>query len=73
MSFGHSKKRMKRNKKYKIICEKVFNNHKWRCNCACKNEVINIIEGQVVWTRVLFDCGDMIKINVHCLEECETD
>ena len=64
----HKKKTMKRNKKYVIIAEKLVEAHKWRCVCSCNNIVLNIISGDLIWTRVEFECGERIKINCQCLD-----
>jgi hypothetical protein len=69
MENTNSKKDMIKNEKYAIICDKIFENHKWRNNCVCEPYVLNLIGGKLVWTRVEFDCGERIKINCNCLDK----
>jgi len=64
----HVKKNMKKNKRYIITCQKLFDAHKLRNICDCSNVVVNLKDGLLVWTHVEFECGERIKINCHCLE-----
>ena len=43
--------------------------HNWRCNCQCSGKVTNLLGGERIWTRVRFECGEVIKINSCCLDE----
>jgi hypothetical protein len=65
----HKKKTMKRNKTYRITEAKLVEAHRWRCGCNCSDIVLNLISGELIWTRVEFKCGERIKINCHCLEK----
>jgi hypothetical protein len=65
----HNKKAMKKNVKYKIIIVKYIEAHRARNGCNCSDEVLNMINGRRVWTRVRFDCGEIKKINCNCLEK----
>lgn len=65
---NHSKKKITKNKKYTIVCDKVMLSHKKRNNCTCPDVVLNLIDGDRIWTRVEFECGERIKINTSCLD-----
>lgn len=66
---GHEKKEIFTGQQMRITSEKISQGHWIKCMCDCDDIVTNLIEGKRVWTRVRFKCGEMIKINVHCLEE----
>lgn len=68
---GHQKKTLQRGQKLKITVYKIIRGHQLAHNCSCSDIVVNLIEGDRVWTRVEFECGELKKINVHCLEEIE--
>ena len=65
----HTAIEMVKDAKYKITDEKYLFGHQFRCKCQCSDEVLNLLSGQLVWTRVQFDCGEIIKINCQCLEK----
>lgn len=67
----HDLKEMIKDKKYKITNDKYVSSHRWRCQCSCPEIVTNLLAGSLTWTRIKFDCGEMIKINCQCLEEVD--
>jgi hypothetical protein len=74
MGTNNIKKSMKRGVEYRIVCEKIFDNHKLHCTDPnCTSEVINMIDGKLVYSRILFKCGESIKINCRCLEEIKNN
>jgi hypothetical protein len=66
---AHEKIKMLRDKKYKINDIKYHSGHCWRCGCNCPDIVLNLLIGSRIWTRVKFDCGEVIRINCACLDE----
>jgi hypothetical protein len=65
----HEEVRVLRDIKYLIVDKKYIDGHNFRCGCLCSGLVLNLLTGRRTWTRIRFDCGEMIKINCHCLEE----
>ena len=65
----HEKIDMVKNAKYRITVDKYVSAHRLRCSCNCSAVVLNLLGGKRYWTRVKFDCGEIIKINCHCLEK----
>lgn len=65
------KKKMTKGATYRVISDKFMSNHRRRCNCQCPNLVTNLIEGDIAWTRVLFECGEMVKISCLNLADVE--
>jgi len=66
---SHNKIAMKKNAKYRIVVDKYIDGHRIRNGCSCSNVVLNLINGRRIWTRIRFDCGEVCKINCHCLEK----
>ena len=66
---SHEKVQMKKNRKYVLLVEKILVAHRWRCNCECSEEVMNLLGGLRAWTRIEFECGERIKVNCHCLKK----
>lgn len=66
---GHEKKKLLSGQQLRIVKEKITHGHWMKYMCDCDNIVTNLIDGDIVWTRVKFKCGKIQKINVHCLEE----
>lgn len=65
----HKKIDMKKNKRYRLREGKYLVAHLWKFNCDCGLQVTNLLGGKRVWTRIRFDCGEIQKINCHCLEK----
>lgn len=65
---SHQKVDMKKNVYYKIITPKYISAHRARCGCNCSGVVLNLLGGLRVWTRVRFECEEMIKINCQALK-----
>jgi len=51
-----------------IVVDKYTMNHNWRNGCACNNVVFNLMGGRRIWTKVKFDCGEVVKINCNSLK-----
>lgn len=65
----HPRVKMKKNTLVEITEPKYVELHKDRCFCECSNIVLNLMGDKRVWTRVKFDCGEMIKINCNVLKK----
>ena len=71
---GHQEYEMKKGATYRIIVPKYTEGHNINHiinaqDNKCGEEVINLLGGKRIWTRVQFACGDIIKINCACLEK----
>jgi len=60
---------MKKNAPVEITEEKYVELHRHRCFCECSSIVLNLMGDKRSWTRVRFDCGEMIKINCSVLKK----
>jgi len=70
---GHKKKKMTRGQNMRVVVQKIIDGHRAKYGSECSDIVTNLIEGERVWTRVLWSDGLVQKINVACLEEVETN
>lgn len=50
------------------VSEKTWQMHILRHYCGCPKEVENLLEGDRVWTRVRFKCGEVQKLNCSTLK-----
>lgn len=71
---GHQEYEMVKDAVYRIIVPKHIESHNIKHTMSgedtcCQNEVINLLDGNRVWTRIKFACGDISKINCACLEK----
>ena len=68
---SHPKKYIKKGQRVRLLLDKHIQGHHMSYNCECTDEATNTIEGERVWTRIVFDCGVMMKINCQCIEPIE--
>jgi hypothetical protein len=66
----HVKVEMIKLHKYKILYVKYIETHRLKNMCKCSEIVTNLLGGERIWTRIQFDCGEIIKINCGCLKLC---
>ena len=61
-------KYLKKGQRVRLLLDKHIQGHHINNNCGCLDEATNTIEGVRVWTRIIFDCGVIMKINCQCIE-----